>query len=29
LYLSTGSNPTGGTFDIKITLTYYELWLNL
>jgi hypothetical protein len=25
LYLSTGSNPTGGTFDIKITLTYYEL----
>jgi hypothetical protein len=25
LYLSTGSNPTGGNFDIKITLTYYEL----
>jgi hypothetical protein len=29
LYLSSGSNPTGGNFDIKITLTYYELWLNL
>jgi len=25
LYLSSGSNPTGGNFDIKITLTYYEL----
>jgi hypothetical protein len=28
LVLTSSGAPSGGTFDIKINLTYYEIWQN-